>query len=274
MKRIILLVLIAFFSFGFILNMIAERNVQQILKQLSVNDETAKEYIWSNCSGKMFYFPSPGELKSAAMGERASIVNAIGNYAKEYSKTQEFLEKYKEYKESMKPQPPSPPQSGDSMKEQQRAAYIQSIDQMEKIKKSMPADQQATFDESIKTMKEQLKELEDPANDESYQQMDVIMKQGYEEQQKQYQAELIKWEQEYPDNPKLMIKAWLNEFLESTKDVDYNAELKTNSYGQKVFVNPDYERKDYLWKLCFRSGKETLEAGRAFANEWLKEISN
>lgn len=273
MKRIILLSAILFLTLGFGINKLIERDVHQILKQLEINDETAKDYIWSNCSGNLFYFPSPGELKNLAMGERASIVKTIGNYAKEYSKTKEFLDKYKEYKESQKPQPPEAPQAGGDMKAQQKAAFQKSIADMEKIKKSMPADQQAYFDESIATLKQQLKEMDDPGNDEQYKMMDDMMKQGYEQQQAQYEEDLKKWAQEYPDNPKPMIRAWLTEFLETSKDVNFNAELKNNDYGQKIFVNPEYERKNSLWKICFRSGKETLEAGRAFATQWLKELN-
>lgn len=272
MKRIILVFIVAVLSVGFLINRIVERSAQQIISQLQINDETAKDYIWSNCSGNMFYFPSPGELKNIAMGERASIVKAIGNYAKEYTKTKEFLEKYKEFRESNKPEPPEAPQSGDQMKNEQKAAYKKSIAEMEKVKKTMAADQQAYIDQTIASLKEQLKALEDPSNDENYKQMDQIMKQGYEQQQVQHKEDLKEWAEQYPENPKVMIKAWLNSFLETTKDVDFNAELKNNDYGQKVFVKPEYESKSPVWKICFRSGKETLQAGRAFAEQWLKEL--
>jgi len=272
MKRTILFSIILFLSAGFVVNRIIERSAQQIIKQLGISDESAKDYIWSNCSGIMFYFPSPKELKNAAMGERASIVRAIGNFAKEYTMSSEFLEKYKEFKEANKPMPPEATQSGDGIKNEQKAAYLKSIVEMEKVKKSMPEDQQAAFEETIKSMKEQLKELDDPANDANYAQMDHMIQQGFEEQKKEYHEKLKQWEQDYPDNPKQMIKTWLSRFIEETKDVDFNAELKENNYGQKVFVNADYENKGHLWKLCFRSGKETLTAGRELARQWLKEL--
>jgi hypothetical protein len=52
----------------------------------------------------------------------------------------------------------------------------------------------------------------------------------------------------------------------------FNAELRNNNYGKKVFVKSEYEEKSSLWKLCFRSGKESVEAARAYAKSWLNEL--
>ncbi|MGQ9919337.1 MAG: hypothetical protein ACUVS7_18210, partial [Bryobacteraceae bacterium] len=39
-----------------------------------------------------------------------------------------------------------------------------------------------------------------------------------------------------------------------------------------MFVNPAYERKDGLWKLISRNGKEPTEVVVQFAQAWLKEL--
>jgi hypothetical protein len=36
-----------------------------------------------------------------------------------------------------------------------------------------------------------------------------------------------------------------------------------------VFVNPEYERKPSDWKFIFRSGKESSDAARVVATQWL-----
>jgi len=56
-----------------------------------------------------------------------------------------------------------------------------------------------------------------------------------------------------------------------TKDVAFNAQTAIDK-NKTLFVKQEYERKDYLWKLCFRGGKETTEAGRKFAQTWLSEL--
>jgi hypothetical protein len=57
-----------------------------------------------------------------------------------------------------------------------------------------------------------------------------------------------------------------------TQGIDFNAALK-ESGGNKVFVNPAYEKKSNKWKMAFRAGKEVTEAARAFAQQWLKELN-
>ncbi len=137
----------------------------------------------------------------------------------------------------------------------------------------MPKDQQASFDETIKSFKEQLKEIDDPNNPMYSPEMENSMKQMYDEQMNQYKEQVAQWEKEYPaNNPTSMIKNWLNEFLDGSKDVDFKAELAESQGGKRVFVKQTYENKPELWKVCFRAGKEPTEAARKFAQNWLKEL--
>lgn len=62
------------------------------------------------------------------------------------------------------------------------------------------------------------------------------------------------------------------EFLEVSKDVEYSAALKDGQHGKKVFVNQAFENKPSQWKMCYRAGKDVMEAGRAAAQQWLKEL--
>ncbi len=69
-----------------------------------------------------------------------------------------------------------------------------------------------------------------------------------------------------------MIRKRLQEFLQLTADINFDAALTTDQHGVKHFADEELERKDYNWKLCFRSGKETVTAARAYAEQWLKEL--
>jgi len=69
----------------------------------------------------------------------------------------------------------------------------------------------------------------------------------------------------------LFIKKRLEEFLNTTKDIDFAAELAEKN-GKKIFLNPDYERKDNRWKMAFRAGKEVVEPARDFVQKWTAEI--
>ncbi|HSR16491.1 MAG TPA: hypothetical protein VLM39_00245, partial [Ignavibacteriaceae bacterium] len=85
MKKIILLIPALFLLIGFTINRIIDKKVEDILKQIDFSDEQAKNMIWSNCSYSSFWYPNPKDLKNIAAGERAGIVNSVGNYVKEFT---------------------------------------------------------------------------------------------------------------------------------------------------------------------------------------------
>ena len=271
MKKILFAIPVLFILYGFYSNFVLEYTIKTLFQKIDITNESANDYIWNNISSNGFYFPNPKDLKDMAMGERASIVKLVGNYAKEFTKTEEFKSRYSEYRENIKPKPPEKPQTADEMRKQNKEQMTKSIQEMEKLMNSFPADQQATFEESIKSMKEQLKEVDDPNNPMYSSQMDEQLTEMYQNQLKEYDESVKQWEKDYPLDPKFLIVQWLNHFLETSKDVDFNAELKVKD-GRKYFVKDEYEGKDYLWKICFRSGKTTTEAARDFAKSWLAEI--
>lgn len=272
MKKIIVLFPLIFLLLGFSFNYLIDKKIKGVLDQIQTSESYANDMIFNNCSAPAFYFPNPGKLKNLASGEKAEMVEIIGTYVKEYTSSEEFLQKYRDYREMKKPSPPEPPQSSDELRKQQKENMKTGIENMEKTKASLPADQHAFFDETIKNMKEQLKELDNPDNPMFSPEMDAYAKQAYEMGMQQYDEKVKAWETEYPETPKEMLKKWLNSFLDETKDVDFNAELAENESGKKVFVKSSYERKSNLWKASFRAGKETTEAGRKFAQEWLKQL--
>jgi hypothetical protein len=269
MKNILFLIVVL--TLGFTVNHLYDEKVKNILTQLKLSESQAEQTIFQNLSGPSFYIPSASELKKIAVGERPAIVISACNYIKEETNSKDFVKRYNEYREWKKPTPPEKPKSAAQMKEEYIASIKEGIASMEQLVKQMP-DQKATFEETIKMYKEQLKEADNPDNPMFSSDMDKMITDSYNQQMEFYNKDVTKWEEEYPvNNPKKMIKKWLTTFLESSKDVDFKAELK-DVKDKKIFVNPKYEKKPYLWKLCFRSGKETLEEARKFAQNWLNEL--
>jgi hypothetical protein len=72
------------------------------------------------------------------------------------------------------------------------------------------------------------------------------------------------------NDPDVQLAKRLEAFLAATEDVDFDA--KTQGEGIKRFVKDEYEAKAPEWKMCYRAGKETTEAIRAFARDWLAEL--
>jgi hypothetical protein len=72
-------------------------------------------------------------------------------------------------------------------------------------------------------------------------------------------------------DPNVTIKARLREFLKETEDIDYGAATIGQGNGRR-FSEAANEAKPPLWKMGFRAGKETTEAAREFAKQWLSEL--
>ncbi|HVO72988.1 MAG TPA: hypothetical protein VMT35_03130 [Ignavibacteriaceae bacterium] len=273
MKKLILILPWLFLLIGFTINKIIDQKVEDILKQIQFSDDQAKDMIWSNCSFGSFWYPNPRDLKNIASGERAGIVNSVGNYVKDFTKSEDFIKRYNEFRESRKPKEPEKPKTTDQMKNEQRESYKQAIANLKETKTKMPKDQQSMFDETIKTYEKQLKDLDDPNNPMFSKEMEGYMKQGYDQQMNEYNKEIAEWEKQYPaNNPNLLIKEWIEKFLDASKDVDFNAKTIAKENNSTIFAKPEYESKSQLWKLCYRAGKETVNAGRSFAEQWLKEL--
>jgi hypothetical protein len=273
MTKRILILFILFFSAGMYASYILDKSISEILKQLDLSDESAKDYIWSDISYSNFSYPSPGELKSAATGERSAIIKTVAKYAKDYTKTDAFKQKYLEFREMKKPEPPQQPQSMSDSRNAQKEQMKKSIAEMQENMKNLNADQKKMMEGVLKTFEEQLAALDKPETASHDTEYNNYMQQNYEAQTKEYENKLAEWEKEYPkDNPSPLIKKWLSDFLEESANIDFNAELRNNNYGKKVFVKSEYEEKSSLWKLCFRTGKESVEAARSFAKSWLSEL--
>jgi hypothetical protein len=74
-------------------------------------------------------------------------------------------------------------------------------------------------------------------------------------------------EKKYPSDPNELIKKRLTDFLAISATVDFDAEVSSGR-----FVNSEYEKKTPEWKMCYRAGKEVVEAARVEAQKWLNEV--
>lgn len=273
MKKLFIAIPLVVLVLGFTAGRIIDDKMNNILQQLQLNENDARDLIWENCGHSNFYFPNPRTLKNIAAGEKASVVEAVAKYVKDFTATPDFANKYNELREIKKPKPPEKPKTMEEMKDEQRKSYQEAIKNMEETKSKMPSDQQSAFDETIKEYKEQLKEIDNPDNPMFSKEVEDVFKQGYDQQMADYNGKLAEWEQNYPENnPASLIKNWLTEFLDETKDVDFSAITATDEYNKQVFVKQEYERKSSLWKLCYRAGKEATDSGRRFAQQWLSEL--
>ncbi len=242
------------------------------LERVGIPADMVKACIWNGISGGYLSYPSITNLKRIAAGDRATATREIATFAKSYTRTEEFKKQYLEYRDSKKPQAPEKPKTGAEQRKAQKAELQKGLKEAETNYKNAPANQKEIFKGVLDMYKEQLKQIDDPSNPMFSGEMDAMMQQGYQQQLEEHKNQIAEWEKEWPTDPTRMIKKWLTDFLEASKNVDYKAALKDGEYGKKVFVNPEYEAKSSNWKMCYRAGKDVVEAGREGAQLWLREL--
>ena len=240
------------------------------LQELGISKEVATEKISNSFLRNYLDYYGIKNLKNIATNNRAAIVKDLGNYAKEYVKSDAFKKQYLAMKEENKPTEQQKLLTPEELKTQtidNAKKFVETSEEL--VKKATTPDMKKIYEKNLEDAKQNLKAAQDPNNEqyksyaEGYPTMVQYSKQARE-------ASLKEWNEKYPDNPLLYIKPQLEDFLESTKDIDYAAQL-TEKNGKKYFVNPAYEKKNGNWKKAFRAGKETTETARAFVQQWLTE---
>lgn len=258
-----LIAAVGFFSFRTVTNKYAD-----ILSALGIPPSMAKDHISSSIIGAYFSQPSNNAYKKYPVGKRAEAVQQLGYFAKNYLLSTEFQKRYAEHFEMVKP---AAPKTVEQKIEKQVADYKKMIRDNEESYKKVADNLKPVIEGNIKGLKDLLAVYEDKNHPKHAKQIETL-KMGYEWELKRYQDELAALEKKYPKDIRQFIKIRLQEFLAISADVDFNAELVQDG-KLKRFAKREYENKSMNWKYCFRAGKETVEAARQFAQQWLKELN-
>lgn len=241
-------------------------------QQLGIPETSGRNNIKESfLSGALRYY-GVRNFKNITLNNRAAIATDLLNYTKKYVSTPEFNKEYLKFRQDMKPYPPDAPKTKEGIRE----GYIKELEtQLQNMQKLLPTTKDEIvkkfFTERIPQLKKEIEDLKLPNNprvENAWQAEQNRIKWANEA----YQKKVKEWETEFPESYVQLIKNRLEQFLDKTKDMDYNAEL-TERQGKKRFTNPVYEGKDYQWKMAFRAGKEVTETARIFAQQWLKELN-
>ena len=242
-----------------------------IWNQLGIDQTQAHRNIYNSYIEGHFRYSGAKLAKNLSVENRLAVVKELAAYAKKYLKSAEFQKEYKALKERRKPKPPIDQRTTpEVIRAEERKRLEENLKSFEaninnpnpKIRNSIPG--------RIEQTKKDLAELDNPENRVIKSRIDQANR-SHEYALKAHADALAKLEIQYPDNTDLLVRKRLQEILDVTADVDYQAELK-EQYNKKVFVNPVYQRKHDDWKLAFRAGKETTDAVRTIAQQWLQEL--
>jgi hypothetical protein len=205
------------------------------------------------------------KARALPAGSRATAVKALGQIVKTYAMSEAFQAKWR----AENAQVPNPaPLRAQLENERQRLAQAnESTKAMQTQFKEMKANKEVWEMMQKNMTKEQLAEYE-KAMQGGTEEGDEAAKRFAAQETKVKQAELA---YAASQNPKLMVKEQLKKFVSLATSVDFQAQL-TTKYSRQVFVNPEYEKKDNLWKLMYRAGPEAANAAREYAQGWLAEL--
>jgi hypothetical protein len=253
----------------------AKEAADDIWEQVGLTLPQAQNNINQSFIKGHFFYDGAKNAKNVALGDRVAIVNQMAAYAKTYWNSPELQTAYKnfwtrEYNRTRARKAVPPVVTADSIK----AAEMQRLEKLLKAAEpglnSPNPNVKNNATTRVENIKKQMSELNDPNNTSIKTRVDnaARYRNNILEQHSNEQNFLL----EYPEDPKALLKKRLQAILDTTKDVDYAAELK-EAHGIKYFVNPDYEKKPAEWKLAFRAGKAATDAIRAAAQQWLKEIN-
>jgi hypothetical protein len=261
-----------FYLFGWLLLLTATAFTASFLETLKLAKTDAESGIWNSFSYGSYAGPMSNTWHNLAVPMRVSLVREIGAFARSYARSEDFASRYAEYRENQKPSAPQPFTGVEGIRKEQREQFTRSIRESKVSLQGQTGEVRKMLEDGIKAMEKALKDLDDPNNPLLSKEMNDMMKQSWDQEQVEYKRAVAAWEKEYPVSPQVLVKKRLAYFLELSATVDFSAKLGKGEEGKMVFLNPQYEAKPYDWKLIYRCGKESVDAARSVAQQWLTEI--
>lgn len=244
----------------------------ELWKQLGVNKQQGTEGVYRSFTGGYLYYYEARNIKNIASGNRLGVAKDLLEYTKQYINSDAFKKEYEQERLRAKPVAPveKPLRTKAEIQKDEISKMEKSLKDSEKNMKDFNAEMKKNMEPVLEMFRKTLKEYQDP-NHQYFESLLQYEKFQKEADAKGYTENVLKWQHNYPADFKPIIKERLTKFLDITKDVDFDAALKTE-YNKKKFVNAAYERKPMEWKQAFRAGKEVTEYARAFAGKWLAEL--
>ncbi len=215
-------------------------------------------------------FPNRKWLLAATPAARTAFVKEMMTWTKTYTESAAFKADYDSKREAAKPKPPKSKGTPEEQFAENQTQQHKNLEDFKARLAKMSPDMQSKMAATGQQMETSVQKWDTDAKFKAT--MVKMYAQLADAEQKGYQDRVAKFDQRFPADSKILIASRLRQFLDLSKDVAFDAELKPASRGRSKFADPQYERKADQWKLCYRAGKEPVEAARAFAAEWLEQL--
>ncbi|MBI5838026.1 MAG: hypothetical protein HZB25_12375 [Candidatus Eisenbacteria bacterium] len=233
-----------------------------VFSQYEIDKDQAKEHLYYGLARGLKGVPDGASaLKAIPAGRRAEVVRALGSFTRAYFESAEFKTRYSQYVASETPRKPVPPLDNAAGAEQADANAAKAMKAMKDNMANMPPEMQ----EQMKQAMAQVKSSKGAA------------KADYDKRKARYDKELAEYNAKMasakipPADPNVSLRKRLSEFLATTADINFDAELTKVGY-KKHFADKTLEARPEEWKMWYRAGREATGAAREFAQEWLKDL--
>ncbi|MFH1763071.1 MAG: hypothetical protein ABIF09_02660 [Gemmatimonadota bacterium] len=250
----------------------AEGPTRDFLAVLGIDKASAEANVFSSFWSDYASHPTGDLVRAVVLGDRPAMVREVVQFAREYTASPEFLERYAAARQELRPKLSEGPKSGEEMVNAMKADMQKQIAEIQAQADQSPPDLKEMLLENVAMLREQLVALDDPDNPYLDPEFEVGLAAGAAAEQADYDEKVAEWESLYPENAKVRIAQRLEEVLALCSGVDFSAKLIDDDYGKKLFASTAYEMKSGEWKACYRAGPEAVEAARAALGEWLAEI--
>lgn len=256
---------IIMFSYGF------KKKADDLWSQLGISQQKANNNIKESFTRGFLNIYGVKNIKNVGSGNKLAVARDLLNYTKQFMNTQ-FKAAYEKERANAKPAEPevNAGRTKEQIQKEEVAKLEKAIKETEASMKTLDAATQKIMQSTMDVNKKLLAEYKKPDN-KMFEMMAQNEKYELESRKEDYNRDLEQWEENYPADYKQVIKNRLEQMLDITSDVDFDAATR-EEYGKKKFVNPNYEGKSSAWKMAFRAGKEVTGLTRAFAEQWLKEL--
>jgi hypothetical protein len=202
---------------------------------------------------------------------RGPATTAAFAWAKAYVSSPEFAAAYATQREGQRPAGAAGAASANveaelqKMRDEQRAA----AEAARKMAESLPEKDRAAMLAQLKAMEEQLNSPETLKTWRAALEAQL----GAADADRDNAA--ARWNANYPADPRMFVRGHLERFLAVTENLDYSLPtivLKAPTGDTMGFLSPGYTGIAWQRVYAIMAGKDAVDAGRAAAAAWLKEV--
>lgn len=196
----------------------------EVLARLGVDKVSAGSSVLSALtSGYIYDSAAFTAFKALPASGRAEIVRTGLAWAKDYSGSAEFKAAYAKLRESRKPKPPEPVPSAEETLAKMKADIEKGIENLRQVQATANAEMKKSLEDTVKQMRAQLEQMD--KNPQMKENLRLGAEMERKSKQEDYETRMKAWNEDLPEEPKTLIAKRVRQFLETSADVDFAAEL-------------------------------------------------